>query len=125
RPGAFWVPWPPVPSRRTDPLSLAERFQSLFVALTALAGLAAGLLLPIGPAAGHLVLPTLLMMLTAVFVQMDAAHMGKVRRAKALVATSLVLNFAFTPALAWALGAGLLGDEPDLRIGLLLLLVTP
>ena len=106
-------------------MSSAERFQSLFVALTALAGLAAGLLLPIGPAAGHLVLPTLLMMLTAVFVQMDAAHMGKVRRAKALVATSLVLNFAFTPALAWALGAGLLGDEPDLRIGLLLLLVTP
>ncbi len=115
----------PVPSRRTDPLSSAERFQSLFVALTALAGLATGLLLPIGPAAGHLVLPTLLMMLTAVFVQMDTAHVDKVRHAKTLVATSLVLNFAFTPALAWALGAGLLGDEPDLRIGLLLLLVTP
>jgi ACR3 family arsenite efflux pump ArsB len=36
-----------------------------------------------------------------------------------------VLNFVFTPLLAGALGAGLLGDSPDLRIGLLLLLVTP
>lgn len=106
-------------------MSLAERLQSLFVALAALAGLAAGLLLPIGSAAEHVVLPALLVMLTAVFVQMDAAHVGEVRRAKTLVVTSLVLNFVFTPALAWALGAGLLGAEPDLRIGLLLLLVTP
>ncbi|NKY96656.1 arsenic resistance protein [Nocardiopsis alborubida] len=106
-------------------MSLAERLQSLFVALAAVAGLAAGLLLPIGPAAEHVVLPALLVMLTAVFVQMDAAHVGEVRRARTLVVTSLVLNFVFTPALAWALGAGLLGGEPDLRIGLLLLLVTP
>ncbi|MFD6097502.1 arsenic resistance protein [Nocardiopsis flavescens] len=106
-------------------MPLAERLQSLFVALAALAGLAAGLLLPVGPAAEHVVLPALLLMLTAVFVQMDTARVGEVRRAKTLVAVSLALNFVFTPALAWALGAGLLGGEPDLRIGLLLLLVTP
>lgn len=106
-------------------MSLAERLQSLFVALAALAGLAAGLLLPVGPAAEHVVLPALLLMLTAVFVQMNTARVGEVRGAKALVAASLALNFVFTPALAWALGAGLLGGEPDLRIGLLLLLVTP
>ncbi|GAA1439222.1 bile acid:sodium symporter [Nocardiopsis tropica] len=106
-------------------MSLAERLQGLLVAAAALVGLGTGLALPIGPAAEHAVLPALLVMLTAVFVQMDAAHVGEVRRAKTLVATSLVLNFVFTPALAWALGAGLLGGEPDLRIGLLLLLVTP
>ncbi|GHD22995.1 arsenic resistance protein [Nocardiopsis kunsanensis] len=106
-------------------MSLVERLQSLFVALSALGGLGAGLLLPIGPAAEHVVLPALLVMLTAVFVQMDAAHVGEVRRARTLVVAGLVLNFVLTPALAWALGAGLLGGEPDLRIGLLLLLVTP
>lgn len=106
-------------------MSLAERLQSLLVAVAALAGLVAGLALPIGPAAEHAVLPALLLMLTAVFVRMDAAHVGEVRRARTLVAASLVLNFVCTPALAWALGAGLLGGEPDLRIGLLLLLVTP
>ncbi|WP_017610315.1 arsenic resistance protein [Nocardiopsis xinjiangensis] len=106
-------------------MSLPERLQSLFVALSALAGLGAGLLLPIGPAAEHVVLPALLVMLTAVFVQMDAAHVGEVRRARTLVVVGLVLNFVLTPALAWALGTGLLGGDPDLRIGLLLLLVTP
>lgn len=106
-------------------MPLLERLQSLFVAAAALVGLTVGLLLPIGPTAGHLVLPALLVMLTAVFAQMNADHVGEVRDAKPLVAASLVLNFVFTPALAWALGAGLLGDAPDLRIGLLLLLVTP
>jgi len=106
-------------------VSLAERLQSLFVALSALAGLGAGLLLPIGPAAEHVVLPALLVMLTAVFVQMDAAHVGEVRGARTLIVVSLVLNFVLTPVLAWALGVGLLSGEPDLRIGLLLLLVTP
>ncbi|MDK1472139.1 bile acid:sodium symporter [Streptomyces sp. 549] len=106
-------------------MSLTERLQSVLVALAALTGVGAGLLWPVGPAAGHLVLPALLLMLTAVLVQMDAAHVGEVRQARPLVAASLFLNFVLTPALAWALGAGLLGGEPDLRIGLLLLLVTP
>lgn len=106
-------------------MSLVERLQSLLVAAAALVGLGIGLMLPVGEVAGHLVLPALLLMLAAVFVQMDAAQVGEVRGARKLVVASLVLNFVFTPALAWALGAGLLGQAPDLRIGLLLLLVTP
>lgn len=41
------------------------------------------------------------------------------------VATAISLNFVINPLLAWALGGLLLGSEPDLRIGLLLFLVTP
>ncbi len=74
-------------------MSLAERLQGLLVAASALAGLGLGLVLPVGEVAGHLVLPALLVMLTAVFVQMNAAHVGEVRLAKTLVATSLALNF--------------------------------
>lgn len=106
-------------------MSWAERLQSVFVAVAALAGLGLGLISPLGEIGGYVVIPALLVMLTAVFIQMDAAHVGEVRRAKSLVIASLVLNYVFTPALAWVLGAGLLGDQPDLRIGLLLLLVTP
>ncbi|GAB3845554.1 arsenic resistance protein [Nesterenkonia populi] len=106
-------------------MSWAERLQSVFVAAAALAGLSLGLATPLGEYGEPVVIPALLAMLTAIFVQMSAAHVGEVRRAKSLVAASLVLNYVFTPALAWALGAGLLGDQPDLRIGLLLLLVTP
>lgn len=106
-------------------MSVAERLQSVLVTLAALAGLGVGLLFPIGPAAGFVVLPALLVMVTAVFVQMDASQIREVRRAGTVVTASLLLNFVFTPALAWALGAGLLGGQPDLQIGLLLLLVTP
>lgn len=106
-------------------MSWAERFQSVFVATAALVGLGLGLATPLGEFGEHVVIPALLLMLTAIFVQMDATHVGEVRRARSLVGASLVLNFVFTPALAWALGAGLLGGQPDLRIGLLLLLVTP
>lgn len=106
-------------------MSWWERLQSVLVAVAAVAGLAAGVLLPVGAAAGHVVLPALMVMLAAVFVQMDATQLAQAKRARAVVAASLVLNFVFTPLLAWGLGAGLLGGSPDLRIGLLLLLVTP
>ncbi|NLG55573.1 MAG: arsenic resistance protein [Rhodococcus sp.] len=106
-------------------MSIWERLQSVFVAIAAVAGLAVGMVFDVGDAAGHVVLPALLVMLAAVFVQMDASHVGEARQAKSLVIASLVLNFIFTPLFAWALGAGLLGGQPDLRIGLLLLLVTP
>ena len=106
-------------------MARVERMQSVLVALAALAGIGIGVTAPqVGAFGEHLVLPALLLMLAAIFVQLDAAAVGQVRRAKSLVAASLVLNFVFTPALAWALGAGLLGGQPDLRIGLLLL-VTP
>ncbi|MEE2053686.1 arsenic resistance protein [Nocardiopsis tropica] len=106
-------------------MSTSEKFQSVFVAMAALGGLGLGLLLPVGGAAGHLVLPALMLMLTAVFVQVDVGQVREARSARSAVAAGLVLNFVFTPLLAGALGAGLLGDSPDLRIGLLLLLVTP
>lgn len=106
-------------------MSWADRLQSVFVAAAALVGLAIGAATPAGEYGGFVVIPALLVMLTAVFVQLDAAHVGEVRQARGLVGASLALNYLFTPALAWALGAGLLGGQPDLRIGLLLLLVTP
>lgn len=106
-------------------MSRTERLQSVLVAVAALAGLGIGLLSSWGGIGEYIVIPALLAMLTAVFIQMDASHIRDARRAKSLVTASLVLNYAFTPALAWALGRGLLGDQPDLRIGLLLLLVTP
>ncbi|AEF39253.1 arsenic resistance protein [Hoyosella subflava] len=106
-------------------MTTLERLQSVFVALAALLGLAAGVALPIDAPAGHVVLPALLLMLTAVFLQMDGAQIRSARHARTVVAASLVINFVWTPLFAWALGAGLLGGSPDLRIGLLLLLVTP
>lgn len=106
-------------------MSWAERLQTVLVALAALAGLAAGAAGDFGRFAEPVVLPALLMMITAVFVQLNFTQVRQVRGAGSLVICSLVLNYLVTPLLAWGLGAGLLADQPDLRIGLLLLLVTP
>ena len=106
-------------------MSTSEKFQSVFVALAAVLGSGAGLMWPLAGVAGFLVLPLLMVMLAAVFTQVDAGQVRQARDARKVVAASLVLNFVFTPLFAWALGAGLLGGSPDLRIGLLLLLVTP
>lgn len=106
-------------------MTWTERLQSVFVAAAALAGLGVGLATPLGAGGEYVVIPALLVMLIAVFVQLDASNLRDVGNAKVLVGVSLVLNYVFTPLLAWALGIGLLGGQPDLRIGLLLLLVTP
>lgn len=106
-------------------MSMAEKLQGVLVALAALAGLAVGLATDAGHLGEYLVLPCLVAMLTAVFAQMDPSYVGQVRDAKPIVVVSLVLNFVVTPLIAWALGSWLLADQPDLRIGLLLLLVTP
>jgi arsenite transporter len=106
-------------------MTTLERLQSLTVAAAAVLGLAIGSVWDVGDRAGAVVMPALVLMVLAVFLQTDAAQVAQARQAPRVVGASLVLNFVLTPLLAWALGAGLLGDAPDLRIGLLLLLVTP
>lgn len=81
-------------------MSWAERLQGVLVALAALAGIAVGLATDVGDFGEYLVLPCLVAMLTAVFVQMDPSYVGQVRDAKPVVVASLVLNFVVTPLLA-------------------------
>ncbi|MDS2174282.1 arsenic resistance protein [Nesterenkonia sp. CL21] len=102
-------------------LTWAERLQGFLVAGAALLGLSLGSVDQISGLGEHIVLPALLVMLAASVVQVDVGSVGGVSRARRLVGASLVMNYLFTPLVAWALGAGLLGAQPDLRIGLLLL----
>lgn len=103
-----------------------ERYQSLLVAGAALAGLAVGLGWPgFSDGAGLLVAPALMALITAIFLRTDIRSITTAPRIKTVIVLSLILNYVITPLLAWGLGATLLADHPDLRIGLLLLLVTP
>ena len=79
------------------PMSWWERLQSVLVAVAAVAGLAVGVAWSVGAAAEHVVLPALMVMLAAVFVQMDATQLAQAKRARAVVAASLVLNFVCSP----------------------------
>ena len=72
-----------------------------------------------------LIIPSLIVMLYFVFVEVKVADVSKAAKNRPLLSSSLGLNFIFTPILAYVLGWIFLSDIPDLWIGLILLLVTP
>lgn len=106
-------------------MSRVERLQSVLVLVAAAAGLGVGRFPAVQPLAEGLVVPSLMLLLVVVFLQVTPRRIGDAARHRGVLGSSLVINFLFAPALAWFLGAALLSSEPDLRIGLLMLLVTP
>lgn len=106
-------------------MSRIERLQSILVLAAAMAGLVLGAVTDLGPQAERMVVPVLMVLLVGVFLQVTQRRLrGATRQVRVLV-SSLGVNFVWTPAFAWALGAVVLGAEADLRVGLLMLLVTP
>lgn len=102
------------------------RWQVPVVLAAVAVGTALGLGLDLGEAPGRLVAPALVGLLALTFAGVDARSLAEgVRPHPAVAATSLGINFAWTPAFAGVLGWLLLSGQPDLRLGLVMLLVTP
>lgn len=102
-----------------------ERFQPLLILLSVALGLG---LSPVGeatPVADRLITPLLMGMLYAAFLPIPLQRFGSAFQNYRVTLTNLVINFLWTPILAWGLGALFLADTPDLRVGLLMLMVTP
>jgi len=97
------------------------------VVLTAVAvGTALGLIFDLGDAPERLVVPALVGLLALTFAGVNGRSFTEGIRPHPKVATaSLAINFAWTPAFAGLLGWLLLSGHPDLRLGLVMLLVTP
>ncbi|KCZ71877.1 arsenite efflux pump ACR3-like permease [Candidatus Methanoperedens nitroreducens] len=72
-----------------------------------------------------LIIPSLVVMLYFVFIEIKFADISKAAKNRSLISASLGLNFVFTPILAFVLGWIFLPDIPDMWIGLIILLVTP
>ncbi len=68
------------------------------------------------------ILPCLMLLLVTVFLQVPLRAIARLQRA--VTVASVAINFIWTPVLAWVLGAVFL-PEVALRIGFLMLLVTP
>lgn len=89
-------------------------------------GTTIGLTLDVGAAAERVVVPALVALLTLTFAGVRPAALGaSIGPHRRTAVASLVINFAWAPLAALVLGAMLLGNQPDLRIGLVMLLVTP
>lgn len=89
------------------------------------AGLSLSVVGEISRAAGRLVLPFLLVMLTLLFLQIPLRDLTAAFRQKTAAGLNISVNFVWNPVFAWLLGWLFLYDHPELRTGLLLLMVTP
>ena len=97
------------------------------VVLAAVAiGTALGLVFDLGDAPERLVVPALVGLLALTFAGVNGRSFTEAIRPHPKVATSsLGINFVWTPVFAGLLGWLLLAGHPDLRLGLVMLLVTP
>jgi len=102
------------------------RWQVPIVLAAVAIGTAIGLLLDLGDAPETLVVSALIGLLAITFAGVNGrAVTTGIRPHPAVAAASLGINFVWTPLLAGGLGWLLLSSEPDLRLGLVMLLVTP
>lgn len=109
-------------SRCSDSL---ERNQTAVYFAAVGAGALFGLLVPRALELRGAVTPALALMLFATFLQVPLTRLGDASRNARFLAALLVTNFFAIPALVAALLAMLPTEEPMLRLGVLLVLLTP
>ncbi|MDO5853689.1 MAG: bile acid:sodium symporter [Thermoplasmata archaeon] len=101
------------------------RLQPLIIIAAALIGLGLGAWTPLGDAPAWTVEAFLMALLFVLFLSVDLSRFREALGNRRFTVAALSLNFVLTPIIAWLLGLGFFGSEPDIRIGLLMLLVTP
>lgn len=102
------------------------RWQVPVVLVAVAVGLTLGLATDVGDQAERLVVPALVALLAFTFAGIHSgAFTDAIRPHPRTAWVSLVINFMWVPLFAGGLGWVFLSGNPDLRIGLVMLLVTP
>ncbi|WP_142828613.1 arsenic resistance protein [Planococcus soli] len=106
-------------------MSLFEKLYTVITFLAAVIGIAAGQIGALQENADRVIVPLLIVMLYLTFLQIPLQKaklaFGNIR----FSSVTLLMNFVWTPLLAWFLASLFLGDQPALYIGFIMLLVTP
>jgi ACR3 family arsenite efflux pump ArsB len=103
-----------------------ERLEPALLLTAVAAGLAVARAAPQAAAlAERLLIPALMLLLTAVFYRVQLQRLGAAFGHRRYFLTALGLNFVLTPLVAYGLGWMFLRDERALWLGLILVLVTP
>lgn len=102
------------------------RWQVPVVLAAVIVGTALGLVFDLGDVPERLVVPSLVGLLALTFASVNGRSLATgIRPHPKVAAASLGINFVWTPVFAGLLAWLLLSDHPDLRVGLVMLLVTP
>lgn len=101
------------------------RLQPAVIIATALIGIVLGNIVSIDDASTWMIRLFLMLLLFTLFLSVDLKKIKKSFLNVRFSATALALNFVLTPAISFLLGILFFSGSIDLRIGLIMLLVTP
>ncbi|ANA81854.1 arsenic resistance protein [Paenibacillus glucanolyticus] len=106
-------------------MSLFEKLQTLIIMGAVGIGLLLGQLPAASGYAEYVIVPFLLLMLYGLFLTIPLRQLTQAFKNIRFLGSSTIINFIWTPLLAWVLGAVFLSDHPALWIGFIMLMVTP
>lgn len=106
-------------------MDLMGRGQPILIMAAAIIGIVLGDVTPLGAAPSTAVEIFLMMLLFVLFLSVDLRKVSGSFANIRFTGAALAINFLFTPVLAYLLGIIFFPDSVDIRIGLLMLLVTP
>lgn len=118
------------PATISDPtspqLSRSDRLQPVILVGAIAAGLAIGSAVPqISDMAATGVSVAVFGLIALVMLNVNPRNVRTIFHQRRFLTAAVGLNFVVNPVIAWALGTVFLASEPDLRIGLVLFMVTP
>lgn len=106
-------------------MNTIEKFQTVIILISVGIGLFLGQFRLFDQHAESFIIPFLLLMLYGLFLTIPLKNVKEAFKNVKFLSTNTVINFIWTPLLAWGLGAIFLFEHPALWLGFILLLVTP
>ena len=106
-------------------MNVFEKFQTIIILSAVGIGLLLGQVAFFEAYAESFIIPFLLLMLYGLFLAIPLQRLKDAFNNQKFFSTSTIINFVWTPVLAWGLGAVFLADHPALWIGFIMLMVTP
>jgi len=106
-------------------MELTENLEPVFIFASILLGLILNNVEVINNISPSLITIFLVMMLFALFMDIPVGKIGESFSNTKFTATSLIINFMWTPLLGYFLASLLLKGNLDMRIGFLMLILTP
>lgn len=104
---------------------LIEKLYSLIIFIAVIIGIGIGQFEVIRDKAEIFIVPLLVIMLYITFLQIPFEDIKYSFKNVRFTYTSVIMNFIWTPVLAWVLALLFLSDNPALWIGFVMLMVTP
>ena len=106
-------------------MNLIGKLQPVIIITAALLGLLLGAVTPLGGVSSGLIEVFLMMLLYILFLSIDLKQIKRSFTNVRFTMSAVMINFVFTPLFGYLLGKVFFPDSLDIRIGLLMLLVTP